>query len=126
MKIRSGFVSNSSSSSFCLVGFEKYNNNENFETLWKAEGFPTDDDAYEKLDGKSIDNGIYQGEFLIFAGGPCLEASRAVGLDAKELLERMSIKQARKYIQTLLKDKFDVTVKINSIDLVIGESSNEY
>lgn len=71
MKYRSGFVSNSSSSSFCIIGF-------NANRL-------SEDEFYEFQDKYGDNLSIYDGD----------EIGQCIGLWAESYLENNSIKQAK-------------------------------
>jgi len=141
MKIRNGFVSNSSSSSFCIVGVS----DKTFIKilLEKDLGFhknkqrgcdhPERDTPYcpqcgelmwvELMTVDTFGYGRDNGKFISFYGeGP--ECCYNAGLDAGDLLEKMTLPEAREYFQKLVKDKYDIDIPLSSIGLRFGEAGS--
>ena len=146
MKIRTGFVSNSSSSSFCIIGVTRDWAN----VLAKAEGKNYSHEAETKLvpgckcnkrrenfcpncgapknktveieptkESDYLSYGADEGEVVSFYGS--YEPEYA-GLDATELLQDMSIKKARKHFVNLIEKKLKVKIPVEDVDLYYGET----
>lgn len=102
MKIRTGFVSNSSSSSFCIIGVADYDLG---RELMRKEGFTlTGVDEEERVDTDSS-NSCYNGgnwwisgkETILKYYGDYYEGiAYYVGVDAENFLVDRSIEQAKK------------------------------
>lgn len=149
MKIRSGFVSNSSSSSFCIIGVTS----QWAERLAKAEGKNYSQERETKLvpgckcntkrdefcpkcgspKNKTVEveptkelnylsYGTDLGKVVNFYGGSELQYA---GIDAEEILEGMSIKQARKHFVDLVEKKLKVKIPVDQIDFHYGEAGSE-
>jgi len=122
MKIRIGFVSNSSSSSFLIIGTEK---SHIIETLLKKEK-ATDDSLHYNI--KESDSGI------IYIGG-CFEEDAEeesdielpdyAGLEAKDLLENKNVSELRDYFVEFVKKNYGIEIREEDVDLFYGESSND-
>ena len=119
MKIRTGFVSNSSSSSFmCLgVGCDSLINK-----LLKAEKLERNSDGYYD----DCDSGILEGKVITFYGNG--DGFFAAGIDenpTKEILEQMALPAARQMFVNKIKSKFNIDIKIEDVDLIWGECSSD-
>lgn len=149
MKIRNSFVSNSSSSSFCIIGTDGY---DAIRALAKAEGKdywgiePVEvvkggcdhkhsskfcpecgrpakvKEVSEGCDPKNyLSYGSDGGEFVVFFGN---DEPRWVGVDAKMILEKMNLPQAREYFAKFVFEKFKITISPKLVDLHYGEVSS--
>ena len=125
MKIRKGFVSNSSSSSFLCLGVEDSNL---IKKLFAAEGFKRNKEGY--YDGEGY--GALSGKEIIFYGSSGGSEDddnwMAAGLDekeTKEILENNTLKEARKIFKKLIKDRLGIDIPEKSIGLLYGEASSE-
>lgn len=116
MKIRAGFVSNSSSSSYIAIGVSKYHNAQAFEKIMKALGLPKDA-GYDDLDGwNEFDHNTYtkHGIYIYEQDGVYL-----VGMDISEDIlkdKRLSEMKAQ------LRKKF----KTVGVDVSVDDMRFEY
>ncbi len=114
MKIRNGFVSNSSSTSFCIIGVE---NTSIIKQIIEAENKNFGENGKDMLE-----YGYNKGKFVIFYGNYDVYD---VGIDAKPLLQEMDIKQAKKWFQKYIKDNLRIDIPLEKIDLFFGEAGND-
>ncbi len=135
MKTRQGFVSNSSSSSFCIVGFsvDPRNDEEDFEILKQVGKFPEDaqfvlDGSWQEYDKQGIEMWVSYGleeldNGLTIVGGS--EGPSIVGLDAEGYLNQdWTISQIK---QELMKKLTELGINIDSKTLFFecGEASSD-
>ena len=119
MKIRNGFVSNSSSSSFCIIGVDY---SSHVAALIKAEGL---DFGHYNAKGDweygkdCLGYGVCQGKIVEFYGN---SEPQYAGVDAKPFLEKRTLQGARKAFQTLVKKFLDVEIPLRDIDIHYGEA----
>lgn len=136
MKIRNGFVSNSSSSSFVAVGIEKHSNKKIFEDILNAIGAPLGeyecDDFYpgEKYASAKLDDGAAYGTMETTNGSNlCLYGGYEfyfVGLDAFPLFEKdFKLSEIKKRFKQIVREKYGVKVNLSQIKLVSDTTSSE-
>lgn len=127
MKIRGGFVSNSSSSSFCCIGIESPSDSDKtsikrevFDTLAKRLGW------YDRLDKYDAGYGIWKIENSPLVGYAISYVDLVyIGLPIEFFSEDLSIKAMRTYTTDLISKLLGRTVDPNFINLLYGEVSSE-
>jgi len=154
MKIRTSFVSNSSSTSFCVIGtgnhavigqfatqmnkffhgYEDYLPDRKLKTVRCCE-HPEQDFPHCPICGKPMwkepkydwDEYDYpewwadRNDGVFFYGG---EEVYTVGMNAEELLQTMSIPQAKEHFVKIAKEKFRIDVPLKSVYFEYGEYSS--
>jgi len=120
MKIRMGFVSNSSSSSFCIIGTE---NSDLIRKLAEAENKSFDYDGEDWDDDKYdyFGYGCNEGEVIDFYGD---ESPYYAGIDLKKFGEDISIKEMKKLFIKKVKKELGVDVEEEDVALLFGECGN--
>ena len=114
MKMRSGFVSNSSSTSFCVIGTSS---KEYVNRLADAEGFLFDASNWNLLSW-----GQAEGKVITFYGSD--HEAYVAGIDATKVLAHRSIAEARKWFQLEIGTLLGVNIPLNEIDLYYGEAGS--
>ena len=107
MKIRTGFVSNSSSSSFCIIGTRRH-----AKDIAEKAGVCDEDFGYGQCEASG----------LVFIGTSIDDCTLA-GIDAESLLKTMTIPEAKKHLIKLIKSKFKIDIAAAVFEY--GESSSE-
>jgi hypothetical protein len=111
MKFRQGFVSNSSSTSFCIIGTD---DTSIIQQLALAEG-----KDFECDKNLNFHYGVNSGKYINFFGD---DRPYYAGADAKPILETMTLIEARKYFVKYVKEKLHRTISVDNVDLFFGES----
>lgn len=128
MKIRSGFVSNSSSSSFIAVGFGKYTMypkvNPKFDEAVKAmTGKFPDELDYDDLEAIWCGNGICSKDGIYLYTSDC--EPFFVGMDIEEgIIADKRLSEMTRECKKLLKDKLGVSVILKDLEFKNGECSS--
>jgi hypothetical protein len=117
MKIRDGFVSNSSSTSFAIIGFEA--DTETTIELLALDGVNPYD--YEDDDYLYLPYGSVEGNNLSFYGS---DDAFCIGWDAEELLQEFTIPEAKQHLKEFMEEKFNKKLSLNEITFHYGESSS--
>ena len=146
MKIRQGFVSNSSSSSFCIIGVS---DDEYVKRLIDAERknfiaskertkvrscdhIVGNQDSYCRVCGKPVytyeekvsyqpdelSMGVGTGKVVNFYGN--YEPYYA-GIKAEQLLDKMNLPNAKKFFVNLIKEKFGFNIPLDQVRFIFGE-----
>lgn len=110
MKVRIGFVTNSSSSSFLIVGV---GDDELIAQLLNA----------EKIEEVIHDYGVHEGRVVNFYGDSNEEYSYYAGIPIEKLMEEMTLPQMKKYFQEMVEKKYGIKIPEKKIILAYGETN---
>jgi hypothetical protein len=128
MKTRNGFVSNSSSTSFCIVGTSGFAKKVFRAVVEKSQmSISGIEDVFS--------SGVGEVDGITFVGNPSYENNTLdeaiesmelsyCGFEAKGILEKHSLADAREIVCNKFK-QLGVDVPVNKINLLYGEASNE-
>lgn len=114
MKIRNGFVSNSSTSSFCIIGTD-----DRFiiEQLANAEG-----KNFSDIDEWNFEYGCCEGKVVKFYGNE--ETPLYCGIPIEVFGENITIKEMKKQLVELIKTKLKINISVKDTKLIIEECGN--
>lgn len=130
MKIRNGFVSNSSSSSFCIVGVQHSDNgwSDGVDLRYCGEA------GFEKIKKEFQDDyhygynnlsGVGDEESSLKAYGNCGELEY-VGIDCVNLLEEgIPLNDIKQSFVDQMKKFYNMDIKLEDVHIYYGESSSE-
>jgi hypothetical protein len=129
MKIRVGFVSNSSSSSFVAVGISKYDHPKLYNELMNAIGLPIiegyDEDDIDKL-ADFYDHGSVitkDGSDIVVYGG---YEFWFTGFDAIPLFSNdMKLSEIKIKFHDIVMNKYKIDIPLSDIEFVCSEISSE-
>lgn len=119
MKVRQGFVSNSSSSSFICVGTQKQ---DAIEKLLAKEGLKKNEEGY--YDGAGY--GTVEGDFLVFIGSDDPTFAGIPETLVLEMLEEFSLPGVRSFVSALFSQAYNLEIPEDEIRLEFGESSDDW
>lgn len=115
MKIRDGFVSNSSSTSFCVIGTES---SRVVREIWLADGFSLEEEKMYSY----FPYGYQRGKHFDFYGS---YYPGVVGVRAVDALENMTISKAREWFVLMVKSIYGIDVHPSEVGLIYGERGND-
>lgn len=110
MKVRLDFVTNSSSSSFLIVGVD---NEDLIKRLAEAEG----------IEEFECNFGVHEGKVVNFYGD--YNEPYYAGIEIAELLEDMNLRQVREYFKNKVREKLGIELNDEDIGLFYGEVGND-
>ena len=121
MKIRNGFVSNSSSSSFLIVGVGDK------QIIKQLSSFTRQ--KYKKMNEEDrdwySDYGVIYATPFNFYGGYKLEDCYLSGIPIEELMKTMTLPEIKAYFKELVKKEYDMDIDISKIGVHYGEVCND-
>lgn len=129
MKIRVGFVSNSSSSSFVAVGISKYDHPKLYDELMTAIGLPTGE-GYDEDDVGAVadfnDHGsviMKDGSYIVAYGG---YEFWFIGFDAIPLFSNdMRLSEIKEKFRSTVMDRYKIDISLSDINIMCSEVSSE-
>jgi hypothetical protein len=131
MKIRASFITNSSSSSYCIIGITVWDNKPLVNELLIAEGYGPgcdgkcweDEDYWEDDSLPNLSYGGGGNGRIVEFWGKDWEVS-VVGMRADKLLETMTIPEAKKYfVETIMKE-YNIDIPPSVVKFLYGEAGN--
>ena len=117
MKIRMGFVTNSSSTGFLVVGVQDDNMIERIrQAVAASDGKELERDDYRDDDEPDV---MHKAGLAMLTYTYCYDPF-IVGYEAEKLLETMSVQQIREKFVTDMKERFGIDVPPGSVQLDYG------
>ena len=116
MKIRSQFVSNSSSTSFCVVGVS---DSDYIKMICEKIGI---DPGIDYPDSNYVGHGVYISDDLDLLIYGCSSYVEAIGFDAKSYLEKNTLSYMKKLFHAYILENYGIDIPIHLIGLEFGES----